>query len=225
MANQKELRVLFLEEFVKRMIIKSLPRAPQLNKKDGLLNKLEKVSAAPPALKIQGKYEETPPHLTREFLGPEEAQEKKIEALPQQVMLFEPKVVTKAVQVAPLQKPGEEPRVHVMDVLTPILADPSVQNINCPGPEKYLLITRTGLIQASNMRFTADDINNFMKDISQKTRIPLLPGLFKVAYGNYIITAVISEFVGTKFVIEKKSLVQQFGYPPSMLPPARVQFR
>jgi hypothetical protein len=223
MNNQKELRVLFLEEFVKRMIIKSLPRAPQLNKRDGLLNKLEKVSAAPPALKIQTKYEETPPHLTKEFLGPEEGKEKKIEALPQQVRLAEPKVVVKTVQVAPLQKSGEEPRVYIMDALNPILADPSVQNINCPGPDRYLLVTRMGLVQSSNMRFAAEDINNFMKDISQKTRIPLLPGLFKVAYGNYIVTAVVSEFVGTKFIIERKPMVmQQFGY--SQAPP-RAQFR
>lgn len=222
MDNQKELRVLFLEEFVKRMIIKSLPRAPQLNKRDGLLNKLEKVSAAPPVLKIQGKYEETAPHLTKEFLGPEEGKEKKIEARPQQVKLAEPKVIFKAIQVIPVQKPGEEPRVYIMDALNPILADPSIQSINCPGPEKYLLITKGGMVQSSNMRFAAGDINNFMKDISQKTRIPLLPGLFKVAYGNYIITAVISEFIGTKFVIEKKPLVQQFRYP--QITP-RAQFR
>ena len=129
MMDQKELRVLFLEEFVKRMIIKSLPRAPQLNKRDGLLNKLEKVSAAPPALKIKTPYEETPPHLTQDFLGPEEGKEKKIEALPQQVKLAEPRVLSKSVQVAPLQKPGEAPGVYIMDALSPILADPSVQSI------------------------------------------------------------------------------------------------
>ena len=222
MTSQKELRFLFLEEFVKRMIIKSLPRAPQPNRRDGLLNKLEKVSAAPLALKIKTPYEETPPHLTKEFLG-EEIKEKKQEVLTQQVKLAQVVAIAPKPAQNTIQKRSETPKINIMDVLTPIFADPSVQSINCPGPEKYLIVAKMGLVQPSNIRFAAEDINNFMKDISQKTRIPLIPGLFKVAYGNYIITAVISEFIGTKFIVERKPLVQQIGSYPTISP--RAQFR
>ena len=58
----------------------------------------------------------------------------------------------------------------------------------------------------------------FLKDLSDKTRIPLLPGLFKVVFQNLIVTAVISEFVGTKFIIEKRAMQTL----PSM--PVKVQF-
>ena len=85
-----------------------------------------------------------------------------------------------------------------------ILEDPGVLTIECPGPNKKLLVFKSGKIQSTDLNLTADEINNIMKDISEKTRIPLMSGVFKAAYGNLIITSVMSEFVGTRFIIQKK---------------------
>jgi hypothetical protein len=230
------------------MIIKSLPRAPQISKRDGILDKMEKVSQAPPVLKIKTRVEETPPHLTPEFLG-EEAKEKPQE----QIREIKPVILAKAepqfreisvvkkpepvspalapkvieMTAIPAQKPGAaevKPSISVMDRLRPLISDPSVQSINCPGPEKNLVLMRFGMPQATNIVLTADEIKSFLKEISEKTKIPLLPGIFKVIYQNLIITAIVSEFVGTKFVIEKKPLAP-LPFPGQLAPPARVQFR
>jgi hypothetical protein len=75
-----------------------------------------------------------------------------------------------------------------------------------------------GAVQTLQMSFTTSEISDFIRDISEKTRIPIFPGLFKVIFQNIIITAVISDFIGTKFMIEKR--------PMQTLPalPVKAQF-
>ncbi len=90
-----------------------------------------------------------------------------------------------------------------------LLEDPSVRNIECPGPNKPVLIYKSGTIQPTNILFTADEIDKIMKEISDKTRIPLTTGVFKAALHRFIVTAVLSEFVGTRFIIQKKAQVEE----------------
>lgn len=96
-----------------------------------------------------------------------------------------------------------------LDKVRPILSDPTVQLLECPGPQKPLLVNRGGKIQTSSIILTSEEIDKIMQDISKETKIPLLSGVFKAAFGNYIITAVVSEFVGTRFAIQKKNPFQQ----------------
>lgn len=85
-----------------------------------------------------------------------------------------------------------------------LLLDPTVQTIECPGPGKQITVYRSGFIQNANVFLTTDEINKIMLEISIKTKIPIIPGVFKAALSNFIITSVISEFVGTRFIIQKK---------------------
>lgn len=96
-----------------------------------------------------------------------------------------------------------------LDKITPIILDPSVVSIECPGPDKPLLVNQQGRINATNIILKSEDIDNVMKEISTKTKIPLMNGMFKAALGNVIITALISEFLGTRFVIQKMPNSQQ----------------
>lgn len=87
--------------------------------------------------------------------------------------------------------------------LKEVLSDNSINLIECIGAGKPIFVTRDGKTSESNIVLTDDEINNFMKEVSQKTRIPLASGLFKARIENFIIIAVISEFVGTRFIIQK----------------------
>ena len=126
---------------------------------------------------------------------------------------------------APQQPAPAKQLVPTMEKLLPFLADPSVNAINCPGPGRNLILTRAGVLQQIQFTLTKDEIRIFLEDISAKTRIPLLPGLFKVIYQNMLITAVVSEYLDTKFIIEKRTFapapVAQ-NQPPK---PIIVQFR
>ena len=91
-----------------------------------------------------------------------------------------------------------------LEKLSALLLDPTVLSVECPGPGKQILVNRANITQVSPITLILDEINNLLKILSERTRIPLIQGVFKVAFGNFIITAVISEFVGTRFVIQKR---------------------
>src|SRR3989344_762513 len=87
--------------------------------------------------------------------------------------------------------------------ISQLLNNPSIMSIECQGPGKNLIINKGGMMQASHISLTEVEIDEIMNDFSSKTRIPLIKGVFKAALGNIIISAVISEFVGTRFHVEK----------------------
>ncbi|MEK6889783.1 MAG: hypothetical protein AABW82_01350 [Nanoarchaeota archaeon] len=91
-----------------------------------------------------------------------------------------------------------------LNKIAPFLKDRLVQSIECKGPGRPLLVLKGGIIQVTNTTLTKEEIDLIMEQISNETRIPLMSGLFKALLGNVIITAAISEFVGTRFIIEKR---------------------
>ena len=92
-----------------------------------------------------------------------------------------------------------------LDKIKNILLRQEVFSVECPGPGKPLVIVSRGISNIANVTLTDEEISILMKDISQKTRIPLVTGLFKAVLGNLLITAVISDFVGTRFIIQKRA--------------------
>lgn len=91
-----------------------------------------------------------------------------------------------------------------MKKIIPFIQDKFVQSIECKGPDTPLLVLKGGVIQVTNIILSKEDIDLIMQEISNQTRIPLMQGLFKALFGNLIITAAISEFVGTRFILEKR---------------------
>lgn len=89
--------------------------------------------------------------------------------------------------------------------ITQIISDPTVLGVECPGAGKNIMANRSGAIQTTAITLTKEEIDYLMQEISEKTRIPVIPGIFKAAINDLVITAVISEFVGTRFVIQKRT--------------------
>jgi hypothetical protein len=216
MTQKQDVRTLFLEEFIKRLIIKSSQRYPHMEKEEDMFGKLDKFSTLPPIIDINKKEEIKEKPKTQE---PPKMQLIKI--IEQKPITAQEKISMPLVSPAPQGTPThpEVPGVSILERLNIIFSDPAVQNVSCPGPDKNLQITRMNFIQTIQLSFSMNEINNFLKEISEKTRIPLQSGLFKVIYQNMIITAVISEFIGTKFLVERR--------PMNTIPPMpiKVQFR
>lgn len=103
----------------------------------------------------------------------------------------------------------------ILPRILPILNDPTVFSIECTGQGKPLLINKYGSIQASQITFSAEEIKSVLQEISNRTRIPLITGTFKAAFDNFICTAVISDFIATRFIIQKKPAQPM---PPQGLP-------
>jgi len=90
--------------------------------------------------------------------------------------------------------------------LSDLLKDPSINEIECTGADKHLLIKRGGMVQKTRLQLSIEDIYGLIAEFSQKTRIPVINGTIKAALDNLIITATLSGTTGPRFIIKKKSL-------------------
>ncbi|MDP4039178.1 MAG: hypothetical protein Q8P57_01185 [Candidatus Pacearchaeota archaeon] len=90
-----------------------------------------------------------------------------------------------------------------------IIKDPAVTEIECRGADKPILVKKAGTIQRTQTSLTIEEINQILNDFSEKTKIPIIEGTFKAASGNLIMTAIISEILGPRFIIQKKNPFRQ----------------
>ncbi len=89
--------------------------------------------------------------------------------------------------------------------ITPLLNDPSVSTIECNGFGKQLTVIRAGQKQITKIVLTAEEIKEILTKISDAVHIPLLEGVFRAAVDNFAVNAVISDMIGSRFVIKKQT--------------------
>jgi len=87
-----------------------------------------------------------------------------------------------------------------------LIKDPTVNTIECIGPEKNLLVKRRGgEKRITAIKLTEEEIREIIKKFSRAAKIPIEKGSFKAAVGKLIISAIISDTPGSKFLITKMS--------------------
>lgn len=94
------------------------------------------------------------------------------------------------------------------DKLNFLIKDPSVTEIECIGSEQNLLVKKGGAIQKTPVTLSIEEIYELIAEFSQKTKIPVLDGTIKAALNNLILTAVLSEILGPRFILQKKNPFQ-----------------
>ncbi len=109
---------------------------------------------------------------------------------------------TRTPQVAPIvpinlfQNPPNYGKLNML------LKDPSIQFIECLGPGQRVIITRNNQKQQTNIILVKEEIKMLLDNLSAKTRIPLITGVFRVAWDRYIINAIISDTLEPRFLIK-----------------------
>ncbi|MEK6855361.1 MAG: hypothetical protein AABX73_04020 [Nanoarchaeota archaeon] len=203
--TKKEIQEYVIKEFVRSLIASS---APKIEKKEFMV----------PSSRQQVQLHQQVPSFQ---INPKNIQEKKVVLTPKVVRLTPSNL---SMQSLPIQRrppqrinqfqpnlpppPQKESANEVKINLgrtAQFLSDPAVLSIECPGPGKNVLINKAGSIQATQITLSEEEINSLMEEISEKTRVPIVSGLFRAAYKDILITAVISEFVGTRFIIQKRT--------------------
>lgn len=101
-----------------------------------------------------------------------------------------------------------------LNKLNALIRDPAVLSLECDGPGKNISVNfpspkTTGII------LTSEEIDGIIKEFSDKARIPIEKGIFKVAVGRLILLAAISEIVDTKFIIKK--IMAPLEYPQQQI--------
>jgi len=92
-----------------------------------------------------------------------------------------------------------------------LLRDPLIQTIECPGPGRNVLVKKFDKINITKLILSQEEINQLITEFSNEAKIPLLGGILKAAVGNMLISAVTSEFAGSRFIINRISPTQKIS--------------
>lgn len=111
-----------------------------------------------------------------------------------------------------------------------LLQDPNVEAIECSGENEELIVRGTMGEQKTEIKLSKKEIDDLISKFSELTKIPVSEGIYKVVFGKLILLAVISEIVGSKFLIKKmkKTTLPPFqplgelmpNFPPPRAPQA-----
>jgi len=130
-----------------------------------------------------------------------------------------PKNMQRSMQIPP-QSEGQTPiRTEVLKTIQPVaqpkpqgfnlgnlesfLKNPTIQSIECTGPGKNIIIKKRNRITTTQLSLGENEITTLINNFSKESRIPILGGILKAAVGNLVISAIISEFVGSRFIINR----------------------
>tara|TARA_Y100000310_G_scaffold339655_1_gene432975 strand:+ start:2829 stop:3521 length:693 start_codon:yes stop_codon:yes gene_type:complete len=109
------------------------------------------------------------------------------------------------IQIAPPIIAGPRSVVGDYGKITLLLNDHSVSSIECPGPDEPLTVIRAGQRQFTKITLNQKELRDLFEEIAEKAKIPLMDGVFRAAVENFSISGVISEMIGSRFVIKKQT--------------------
>jgi len=87
--------------------------------------------------------------------------------------------------------------------LDPLVRDPLVRTMECIAPNQKIIVTGAMGRRTTPIMLNKEEIDDVINRFSMISKIPAQEGIFKVVVGNLIISAIISNIVGSKFIITK----------------------
>jgi hypothetical protein len=94
--------------------------------------------------------------------------------------------------------------------LNPLIQDPLVKIIECNGAEENVFVIGIMGRKPTRIKLNKEELREIIDKVSKATKIPAHEGLFKAALGRFVISAVISDIAGIRFVIRKISQEQYY---------------
>ncbi len=97
--------------------------------------------------------------------------------------------------------------------LNPFVKDPLVKIIECPGPGEHIFVYGAMGRKPTGIILSKEEIDDIINRFSKATKIPVIKGIYKVVVGRLILSAIISDVIGSKFIIRKMVLSSK-NLPP-----------
>ena len=94
--------------------------------------------------------------------------------------------------------------------LNTLIQNPRTMSIECNGPEENIVVKGQMGAQTTNVLLNKEEIDGILNSFSRATKIPIHEGVYKIAVGNLVISAIVSELIGSKFIIRK--MIPQMRY-------------
>ena len=104
-------------------------------------------------------------------------------------------------EIKPQAKP--RPEGFALGRIESLLKNKDIQSIECPGPNKNLLVKKYNKINITRIKLDQIEITDVLHTFAKQAKIPIVGGILKAAVGDLVISAVISEFVGSRFIVNK----------------------
>lgn len=95
------------------------------------------------------------------------------------------------------------PKQLELGKLIPFLNDKNVKSIEVEGSDQPIYVKGTMGKKTTGVIITADEINQILNTFSKVGKVPKVEGLFKVVASNLVLTAMVSESIGSRFIIKK----------------------
>lgn len=92
-----------------------------------------------------------------------------------------------------------------LNELNPLVKDPFVRIIECNGPNENIMVIGTIGRKRTGIVLSKEEIDEIIKTFSDAARIPINEGVSKVVFGKLILSAIVSNIIGSKFIIKKMS--------------------
>ncbi|MBU0958552.1 MAG: hypothetical protein KKB31_01275 [Nanoarchaeota archaeon] len=105
--------------------------------------------------------------------------------------------------------------------LNTLLSNPSIMSIETNGPDEAVIAKGASGAITTNITLSKEEIDQTLQAFSEASRIPLHEGVAKIAVGKLILSAIISEVIGSKFIIKK--ITQQRAIPQQGIFPGTVR--
>ncbi len=95
------------------------------------------------------------------------------------------------------------PQALELGKVAQFLNDKNVKSVEIAGPDQVIYVNGTMGRQPTAVSMTKEEIDAILDTFSKVGKVPKTEGLFKVATSNLILTAIVSESIGSRFVIKK----------------------
>ena len=87
--------------------------------------------------------------------------------------------------------------------LNPLVNDSNIKIIECDGPNKNIMVRGTMGRKKTSIVLNKQEVDKIITEFSKTAKIPVQEGFFKVVVGKLILSSIISDVVGSKFIIKK----------------------
>jgi len=89
-----------------------------------------------------------------------------------------------------------------LEKLNPLVKDRAVKIIE-GTPDANVIVMGDMGTKPTRITLTKEEIDNIIKKFSEKSKIPVTEGIYRVVVENLILSAIVSEAIGSRFVIKK----------------------
>jgi len=93
-----------------------------------------------------------------------------------------------------------------------LIKDPAVKIIE-GNPDENVIVSGTMGTKPTGIFLNKEDINRIVNQFSENSKIPVNEGIYRIVLGNLIFSAIISDVIGSRFVIKKMIAPRENSFP------------